>query len=259
MPDCGIIKQRVLQLSGSRAPLEKPERLNCLECGKTLTAFSIHWPAGATKIECWPFHVCDDCITRAERSAEPIRDRLARTGILGRNRFCTFETFRPNNQKSLHAKTQAQTWGHNPQGTLWLCGGAGTGKTHLAVAIAQRHIDSGKTVIFAEVPYLLDRLTEDYLADDSPLIRESRWAECDLLILDDLGAEKQTEHKVERLTMLVNERIQQSRPMIVTSNYRPEKMLERISDRLLSRLQENGVTIDTGTQDYRRLRKEGLL
>jgi DNA replication protein DnaC len=103
---------------------------------------------------------------------------------------------------------------------LWFYGDVGTGKTSLAMLVASRALDDGRSVAVYSVPRLLTELRASYDADS----RESffslfkRLTSVDLLILDDLGSERQTEWVLEQLYSIVNERWQDQRSVIVTSN-----------------------------------------
>jgi DNA replication protein DnaC len=103
---------------------------------------------------------------------------------------------------------------------LWFYGDVGTGKTSLAMLVAGRALDEGWSVAVYSVPRLLTELRASY-DDDS---RESffslfkRLTSVDLLVLDDLGSERQTEWVLEQLYSIVNERWQDKRSVIVTSN-----------------------------------------
>jgi DNA replication protein DnaC len=103
---------------------------------------------------------------------------------------------------------------------LWFYGDVGTGKTSLAMLIAGRALDEGWSVAVYSVPRLLTELRASYDADS----RESffslfkRLTTVDLLVLDDLGSERQTEWVLEQLYSIVNERWQDQRSVIVTSN-----------------------------------------
>ena len=103
---------------------------------------------------------------------------------------------------------------------LWFHGDVGTGKTSLAMLVAKAAVDRDRTVAVYSVPQLLARI-RDTFGDDAgeshaALIR--RLSAVDLLVLDDLGAERQTEWVLEQLYSLVNERWQDERSILVTSN-----------------------------------------
>jgi len=200
---------------------------------------------------CWPVYYCDECVKERDKTEVDIVSRLMRAGLYGKNLQHTFANFESSSQRLVHAKERAKAYAKAQSGNLWLYGGCGSGKSHLGSAIVRSAIESERRALFAEVPRLLDQLTADYLSDDSPILRESRWATCDLLILDDLGMQKCTEHRVERLTMVVNERSLHNRSTVVTSNSTASELGESLPDRLLSRLMEDCEVICTGSEDWR--------
>ena len=103
---------------------------------------------------------------------------------------------------------------------LWFDGPVGTGKTSLAILVAKAAKDAGRSYAVYPVPRLLAEIkrTFDRDASDSYLGFFRRLSTVDLLVLDDLGAEKQTEWVLEQLYSLVNERWQDRRSIVVTTN-----------------------------------------
>ena len=103
---------------------------------------------------------------------------------------------------------------------LWFHGTVGTGKTTLALLIAKAARDAGRSVAIYSVPLLFAEMRDTFDDDsqDSHLALFRRLSEVDLLVLDDLGAERQTEWVLEQLFSLVNERWQDQRSIVVTSN-----------------------------------------
>ena len=103
---------------------------------------------------------------------------------------------------------------------LWFDGPVGTGKTSLAILIAKAAKQAGRSYAVYPVPRLLAEIkrTFDRDASDSYLGFFRRLCSVDLLVLDDLGAEKQTEWVLEQLYSIVNERWQDRRSIVVTTN-----------------------------------------
>ena len=103
---------------------------------------------------------------------------------------------------------------------LWFHGTVGTGKTTLALLVAKAARDAGRSVAIYSVPLLFAEMRDTFGDDseDSHLALFTRLSEVDLLVLDDLGAERQTEWVLEQLFSLVNERWQDQRSIVVTSN-----------------------------------------
>jgi DNA replication protein DnaC len=103
---------------------------------------------------------------------------------------------------------------------LWFHGTVGTGKTTLALLVARTARDAGCSVAIYSVPLLFAELRSTFgeESEDTHLALFRRLAEVELLVLDDLGAERQTEWVLEQLYSLVNERWQDQRSIVVTSN-----------------------------------------
>jgi DNA replication protein DnaC len=103
---------------------------------------------------------------------------------------------------------------------LWFDGPVGTGKTSLAILVAKAASEAGRTYAVFPVPRLLAeiRRTFDSDAGETYMRLFQRLCTVDLLVLDDLGAEKQTEWVLEQLYSIVNERWQDRRSIVVTTN-----------------------------------------
>jgi DNA replication protein DnaC len=103
---------------------------------------------------------------------------------------------------------------------LWFDGPVGTGKTSLAILVAKAAKEAGRSYAVYPVPRLLAEIkrTFDRDADDNYMAFFRRLCTVDLLVLDDLGAEKQTDWVLEQLYSIVNERWQDRRSIVVTTN-----------------------------------------
>jgi DNA replication protein DnaC len=103
---------------------------------------------------------------------------------------------------------------------LWFDGPVGTGKTSLAILVAKAARDAGRSYAVYPVPRLLAEIkrTFDRDASDTYMGFFRRLCTVDVLVLDDLGAEKQTEWVLEQLFSIVNERWQDRRSIVVTTN-----------------------------------------
>jgi hypothetical protein len=81
----------------------------------------------------------------------------------------------------------------------------------------------------------------------------------DVVIWDDLGAEKPTEWALDRLYLLLDARYETERPLIATSNWTPSGLEARLGPRLVSRLLEMGPVWEVPGSDYRVLLAERRL
>lgn len=175
-----------------------------------------------------------------------------------------FETFDParsvTNQegKSRMAaiKRMAEKYAENPKGWLILQGEFGSGKTHLAYAIAAYRIEKGRPVFAQNVPDLLDTLRQAFEEDERMQLSERmeliRGAE--LLVLDDLGKENQTSWGTEKLFQIVDYRYRDNLPLVITTNEDLYGDGANVDARVRSRLLDTSLTTILGlpAKDYRR-------
>jgi DNA replication protein DnaC len=135
------------------------------------------------------------------------------------------------------ALSVAQEYAENPKDWLLLAGGHGSGKTHLAAAVANYRFDQGYSALFITVPDLLDHLRATY--NPSSLVSyDKRFTEirsAPLLILDDLGTHSATTWAKEKLYQLFDYRYVARLPTVITSPLTLEE-LERQDPLLFSRL-----------------------
>jgi DNA replication protein DnaC len=153
-----------------------------------------------------------------------------------------------------------------PLGLLF-AGDPGTGKTHLAAAVMHRLMEKGHECVFFDYQQLLDRLRSGFDPAAGGVHREVyRTAlECEVLVLDDLGAHRVTDWVEDTMTALITHRCNNHLPLIATTNlrdaefghnlaadYRNYTLAERIGLRARSRLFEMCRPVLTfGVDDYR--------
>ena len=141
----------------------------------------------------------------------------------------------------------------HPGKGLLLIGREGTGKTHVAVGILKEIIRRGFTGLYWNVPELfleLRRLMNDDVdRTEADLFDEA--ANADLLVLDDLGAERVSDYVVDRLYVLINGRYENDTATIITTNRTVEELRAQIGPRIASRICEMCVQMEFPQGDYR--------
>ena len=123
---------------------------------------------------------------------------------------------------------------------LWFMGPPGTGKTTLAMLVSKAVLEAGRTAAIYSLPRLLNeiRRTYDEGSDSSYVDLLDRLAEVDLLHVDDLGAEKSSPWVLEQLYAIVNARYEGERSMVITTNLDRPALVDQITERTVSRLEE---------------------
>jgi DNA replication protein DnaC len=232
----------------------------------------------AEEAEACPYRECDGStwiLDEQSNQSRPCRCREARvrravsggigTGIGRRFLEVSFErepiiSIEPTLLRRVKAFTRDIESNLDAGKGLWFDGPVGTGKTSLAILVAKAARDAGRSYAVYPVPRLLAEIkrTFDRDASDSYMSFFRRVCTVDILVLDDLGAEKQTEWVLEQLFSIVNERWQDRRSIVVTTNIpdpdpdAPGRML-RASVRELRELTASGRVSGRDLDELRRV------
>ena len=141
--------------------------------------------------------------------------------------------------------------------SLILYGDVGTGKSFLALNIANKVVDQGYTAKFATLNEIIMQV-----GDTQPGKKDKYFkglAKFDLLVIDDFGTERDTSYANETVFRVINDRYERQKPTIITTNL-DKSELENPTDiekkRLMSRLLERAMTIDVQGPDRRALERK---
>lgn len=170
---------------------------------------------------------------------------LKRESNLGK-RFCskTFESFEKERNPVAYqiAYQYAKNFSDEQEEGLIIIGNPGTGKTHLAAAIANYCITHHETKLkFGNFVDILDSIRKTFHEQTESEQRDEiiqKLQQMPLLIIDDLGKEKTSEWTREILYRIVNYRYAECKPLIITTNLTPEQLAKSTDPATVSRIIE---------------------
>ena len=206
-------------------------------------------------------------VEEQEKRRQRIADILGRSGIKKRYLSRTIDSFSvtAENKRSFEVATDyiKNFREYFTQGKgLYLEGPCGTGKTHLAIAIALAIINTGVPVICKTSIDILGDIKRCYERNSEVTEEEvlEAYKTVDLLIIDDLGKEQVTEWSVPVLYSILNERYEALLPTIITTNYNTTALAEKLSAKgdtetataIISRFVESSKRVTMSWADYRR-------
>ena len=207
------------------------------------------------------------CHCQQQRLTDERFGRLFRYSNLGNLGRFTFDTLNMNGladdtesrRMFADACRAAAEYAENPNGWLVLVGPNGSGKTHLAAAVANHCIKSELVVLFMHVPDLLDHLRATYAPTSEITYSElyEQVVKAPLLILDGLGAHSSTSWAQEKLQQVINHRFNAELPTVVTT----ASDFASLDPYIRSRLETKGLSrlVQTGRYMRRQVHQLGRI
>ena len=234
-------------------------------CGKCHTPKEAYFPEQYRKNGLDKHPIACKCAAeeRARREAEQRGlERLNRTAMLRSEAFrdipaagWRFENAEVMTPQLTKARSYSENWDEfRRAGTgLLLFGNVGTGKSYAAGCIANALIEKTVSVLFVGLSDVVNRMQGNFGADRDAYLKTLMRPE--LLILDDLGAERNTSFGKERVFDVVNKRLLTGKPMIVTTNI-PLSVMQKAADlderRIYDRVLEVCVPIQFNGENFRK-------
>ena len=193
--------------------------------------------------------VTEDMIDLQKRRAETL---LKKSNLGERFKGKTFDTYDPGDNvrafKTCKAFAELSDYRVTPN-SLMICGGYGTGKTHLTAAICNRVLERGMPALFDTFSGHLENLKAEYQGGSQNYLEHLKTVP--MLIIDDVGKEKQTEWSTAVMYNVINHRYVHYLPIVITSNFNEEQLADYFGGACYSRLKEMCALVVTTGADKR--------
>lgn len=182
---------------------------------------------------------------------------LGRSGIMPIHQGCSVENFITKTQNQSYARNFAkyyiETFDSNHGNAFVFSGDTGTGKNHLSAAICNALMAQGKTCLIITVSELMIKSRKCY--GDNPEYTEDQFIKqlikFDLLILDEIGLQKGTDHEKIILNQVIDQRIGNLKPVGILTNLDKSNVAAVLGPRIFDRLRSQNQWIQFDWDSYR--------
>lgn len=195
------------------------------------------------------FCVAPSCpVCAAEKRVQHLIDGAS---IPPRYQAMTVDSWQPRDEKQAKIKQIAERYiadidARIKNGTnILLLGGVGTGKTHLACGIGRAFLSAGHSVKYVRVKELISQLRSTWDRDSETKERDllRAFIDVDLLILDEVGGQYDTEAERQQLFEVIDGRYENMRPTIAIGNLTPDEMQATLGERSYDRLRSQSAVL----------------
>ena len=164
-------------------------------------------------------------------------------GLCGKMNFDTFDLSyydgaeRRNMEVILQrVREYAESFSDAGSGSVLFFGGTGLGKTHLSVAVAKRVIEGGHNCVYTTSDKLFSDFRKYRFDREDDGRKTDKYYDCELLVIDDLGTELNGKDIESFLYNLLNQRINNEKSTLISTNLSHQELLAKYDDRIVSRL-----------------------
>lgn len=119
---------------------------------------------------------------------------------------------------------------------ILIFGETGLGKTHLSLAVANKVLEKGYSVVYDSTINILHEIEKEHFSYEHSSEMTDLVMKTDLLILDDLGTEYLTPFYSSTIYNIINTRLNFKKPTIISTNLTHEEIQERYDERVVSRI-----------------------
>lgn len=202
----------------------------CRFCGAELEPVTVELPGADGPITVgWQDCGCEGARAYREAEERDLERRRAAEDAERRERAYRRAGVRPRYLHAEHPLAAGVLEGVRKGRGAYICGPVGTGKTHLASAVARLAVDAGMGVRFTDTLGILAALKATYGGEGSEDAVLGRLSRVGLLVVDDLGKEAPTDWTLAQLFRIVDDRYANLRPVVVTTQFGRSDLIRRLA------------------------------
>lgn len=183
---------------------------------------------------------------------------LGRCGIGKKHKGCKFDNYKTDNQGQRQAYSISKRWVceflEGERKNFIFSGSTGTGKNHLACAMANNLMARKHSVLVISVTELMLKIRDKY--NKNSAVSEAQFlkylAEVELLVLDEVGLQRMSDHEAIMLNTIVDSRYTAERPTGVLTNLNTNELNDVLGPRIIERLLENGEWVSFAWESFRK-------
>lgn len=212
---------------------------------------------------CRVFSACPECVKEREQAIETEVSRIMKErkaerhmknaleyGVSKRNISKTFENFvcttpEQSKAKAYYSDFADKVSNGKPTSNLIVCGSVGTGKTHLASAVINQTVKSGKVCKLRKVIDIIRMFKESWSKStnytESDVI--DHFSNLDGLIIDEVGVQFGSDTEKMVIFDIIDGRYNNMLPTIFISNLALPDVKELVGERVIDRLREDGGVV----------------
>ncbi len=187
-----------------------------------------------------------------------VQDLLGRSGVGKKHLKCRFDNYVTDNQGQRQAYNVSRRWVSeflegNPKNFIF-SGSTGTGKNHLACAMANALMKRKQTVLVITVAELMMKIRDKYNKESR--VTESQFlkylSDVDLLVLDEVGVQRMNDHESIMINTVVDSRYTNEKATGILTNLKSDELTNVLGGRVMERLLENCEWVGFTWESFRR-------
>lgn len=190
-----------------------------------------------------------------------VQDLLGRSGVGKKHLKCQFDNYITETQGQRQAFNVSRRWVSeffdSNQKNFIFSGSTGTGKNHLACAMANALMKRKQTVLVITVAELMMKIRDKYNKESR--VTESQFlkylSNVDLLVLDEVGVQRMNDHESIMINTIIDSRYTNEKPTGILTNLKSDELTIVLGGRVMERLLENCEWVSFTWESFRKQKK----